>query len=46
VLGPAGLYAVEVHGRWLNVIFAGCLAAWIVVPLAAASVVLSRRSPL
>lgn len=46
VLGPAGLYAVEVHGRWLSVIFAACLAAWIVVPLGLAGVVLSRRSPL
>lgn len=46
VLGPAGLYAVEEHGRSLHLIFGGALAAWIVVPLAAAALVFSRRSPL
>lgn len=46
VLGPAGLYATEEYGRWLHAIFAGCMIVWIVVPLAAAALVLSRRSPL
>lgn len=46
VLGPAGLYATEEFGGKLHAIFAGCLAAWIVVPLSIAGVVLSRRSPL
>ncbi len=46
VLGPAGLYATEEYGRGLHAMFAGCLAAWIVLPLVAAAFVLSRRSPL
>jgi len=46
VLGPAGLFAVEEYGATLHGIFAGCMAAWIVLPLLLASVVLSRRSPL
>lgn len=46
VLGPAGLYAAEEHGRMLHVIFSACLAAWVVVPLVVASVVLRRKSPL
>lgn len=46
VLGPAGLYAVEEYGALLHPLFAGCMAAWILVPLAAAAVVFSRRSPL
>lgn len=46
VLGPAGLYATEEYGNWLHVLFAGCLLAWVVVPLAAAAVILSRRSPI
>lgn len=46
VLGPAGLYATEEYGKWLHALFAGCLLAWIVVPLAAAAVTLSRRSPI
>ena len=36
VLGPAGLYATQTYGHWLNGIFFGVLAAWIVVPLAIA----------
>lgn len=46
VLGPAGLYATEEYGRWLHAIFAGCMSLWVVVPLGAAALVLSRRSPL
>lgn len=46
VLGPAGLYATEEYGNWLHALFAACLLAWIVVPLAAAAVILSRRSPI
>lgn len=46
VLGPAGLYATEEFGRGLHALFAACLTAWIVLPLAAAWVALSRRSPL
>ncbi len=46
VLGPAGLYAAEEYGGSLHVIFGGCLAAWILVPLALAGLLLSRRCPL
>lgn len=46
VLGPAGLYATEEYGDRLHLIFAACLSAWIVAPLAAAWVAISRRSPL
>ena len=46
VLGPAGLYATEEYGRALPIVFAGCLAAWVLAPLAAAAFVFSRRSPL
>jgi Cu-processing system permease protein len=46
VLGPAGLYATEEFGRSLHLIFAGCIGAWIVLPLAVAAFALSRRSPL
>lgn len=46
VLGPAGLYATEEYGQWLHAIFAVAMAIWIVVPLAIAAVMLSRRSPL
>lgn len=46
VLGPAGLYAVDSFGPWLHAIFGASLAAWIVLPLAVAAVVFSRRSPL
>jgi Cu-processing system permease protein len=45
VLGPAGLYAMEEYGSRLHAIFGACMLAWIVLPLLAASVVLSRRSP-
>jgi Cu-processing system permease protein len=46
VLGPAGLYASEEYGGRLHLIFGSLLLAWIVVPLAVAAAVLSRRSPL
>lgn len=46
VLGPAGLYASEEFGAGLHFIFGGCLLAWVVVPLAAAALIFSRRSPL
>ncbi|MCC6659743.1 MAG: ABC transporter permease [Phycisphaerales bacterium] len=45
VLGPAGLYATEEYGQRLHLIFGACMLAWIVVPLAAAGAVFSRRSP-
>jgi Cu-processing system permease protein len=45
VLGPAGLYATEEYGAKLHGIFAACLAMWIIVPLAAAAVLFSRKSP-
>ena len=43
VLGPAGLYATQTHGRALPAIFAGALAAWIVVPFATAWILFLRR---
>lgn len=46
VLGPAGLYAIEEHGSRLHLYFGACLGAWIVVPMAIASAVFARRSPL
>lgn len=46
VLGPAGLYATEEYGRALHPIFAACMAAWILLPIALATVIFSRRSPL
>ena len=46
VLGPAGLYAMEEYGSRLHVIFGACMAAWVVVPLAGAGVIFSRRSPI
>lgn len=45
VLGPAGLYAAEEFGPRLHLMFGACMLAWVVLPLAAASVVLARRSP-
>jgi hypothetical protein len=36
VLGPAGLYATQIHGRGLPWIFAAVLAAWTLGPLALA----------
>lgn len=46
VLGPAGLYASEEFGSKLHLIFAACTLAWIVIPLAVAALIFSRRSPL
>lgn len=46
VLGPAGLYATEEYGSHLHLIFAACLAVWIIIPLTLAAALLSRRSPL
>jgi Cu-processing system permease protein len=46
VLGPAGLYATEEYGARLHLLFAGCLAAWVVFPLVAAAILFGRRSPL
>ncbi len=43
VLGPAGLYAQQVHGRALPWIFGGALAAWTVLPIAAALAIFTRR---
>jgi len=43
VLGPAGLYATQTHGRALPALFAASLALWTVVPLAAAWVIFVRR---
>jgi Cu-processing system permease protein len=34
ILGPSGLYATEVFGRWLRPMLAALLVAWLVVPLA------------
>ena len=44
MLGPAGMYATSTYGKALPWVFAGALAAWIVIPLGAASAVLSRTS--
>lgn len=46
VLGPAGLYAMDEYADRLHLIFGACLAVWIVLPLALAVAVFSRRSPL
>lgn len=46
VLGPAGLYAVEEYGRGLHMLFGACMGVWIILPLIAAGIILSRRSPL
>ena len=46
VLGPAGLYASEEIGGKLPWLFGGALASWVCLPLTAAGVVFSRRSPL
>ncbi len=45
VLGPAGLFAVEEYGQRLHAIFGASLGAWVVLPLALAGMVMSRRSP-
>jgi Cu-processing system permease protein len=43
VLGPAGLYATQTHGSALPWIFGSALAAWTVLPLAAAFVIFTLR---
>lgn len=45
VLGPAGLYAVDTLGDRLPYLFAMVLTAWVIVPLAIAIAIFSRRSP-
>jgi Cu-processing system permease protein len=45
VLGPAGLYATQRYGAGLIWILAGALAGWILMPLAAALAVFTRRRP-
>ncbi len=45
VLGPVGAYATRTHGRSLPWIVGSVLAAWTVVPLAAAIVIFHRRAP-
>lgn len=45
VLGPAGLYAQEEFGAKLHLLFGACLAAWTVLPLAAAATVFARKAP-
>ncbi len=46
VLGPAGLYAIDEFGSRLHAIFAACLSAWVILPLAAAAAIFSGRSPI
>jgi Cu-processing system permease protein len=46
VLGPAGLYATDEYGSRLHLIFSVCLALWILLPLALAAIIFSRRSQL
>lgn len=46
VLGPAGLYALDEFGGALPWLFGGCLAAWVLIPLALAAAIFARRSPL
>jgi Cu-processing system permease protein len=43
VLGPAGLYATQTYGNSLTLLFAGALAAWIILPLVAAMTVFRMR---
>ncbi len=45
VLGPAGLYATDVFGARLPLIFLAALVAWIVLPFAIAALLFARRSP-
>jgi Cu-processing system permease protein len=45
VLGPAGLYAAEEFRGSLHGLFAASMAAWIVLPLAAALLIFRRTSP-
>lgn len=43
LLGPAGLYASQTYGTALPALFGAVLTAWIILPLAAAWAVFSRR---
>ena len=43
VLGPAGLYATQTYGESLSAIFCAAMAAWIILPLAAAIAIFVRR---
>lgn len=43
VLGPAGLYATQTFGDALPAIFGAAMAAWVLVPLAAAWILIARR---
>jgi Cu-processing system permease protein len=43
VLGPAGIYAMQTYRDSLTGLFLGSLAAWVVLPLFGAYIVLSRR---
>jgi Cu-processing system permease protein len=43
VLGPAGLYATQTLGYRLDGVLAAAMLAWIVLPLAAAMLIFSRR---
>jgi Cu-processing system permease protein len=44
MLGPAGMYASTTYGRGLPWIFAGALAAWVVLPLSGAAAIFARTS--
>ena len=44
MLGPAGTYATTTYGAALPWMFAAALAAWVVLPLAAAGAVFARTS--
>jgi hypothetical protein len=46
VLGPVGLYGQTIHGSRLPWMFGVALAAWIVLPLAAAVALFQKRSVL
>jgi Cu-processing system permease protein len=43
ILGPSGLYATEVFGRWLRPVLAAILATWLAVPLAASLILCRNR---
>jgi ABC-type transport system involved in multi-copper enzyme maturation permease subunit len=43
LLGPGGLYATEVLGRWLPLVLSSLLTLWAIVPLAIAALLLRKR---
>lgn len=45
ILGPAGLYGSDRFGPRLPLVFAGAMAAWVVVPAVAAAAIFRWRSP-